>query len=98
MLIERKQITQEDLDRALEIQKERGEKIGKVLVDLGFVAHRDVLTGLADQLAIPLVTIQEAPAASPETETLSPRFLRSSRCLPLALYDHSVRLAMADPL
>jgi general secretion pathway protein E len=98
ILIERRLITQEDLDRALEIQKERGEKIGKVLVDLGFVAHRDVLAALSDQLSIPLVTIQEAPAASPETENLSPRFLRASRCLPLALYDHSVRLAMADPL
>ncbi len=98
MLIERKLITQDDLDRALEIQKERGEKIGKVLVDLGFVAHRDVLAALSDQLSIPLVSVQEAPAASPETEGLSPRFLRSARCLPMALYDHTVRLAMADPL
>jgi general secretion pathway protein E len=98
MLIERKQITQEDLDRALEIQKERGEKIGKVLVDLGFIAHRDVLAALSDQLGIPLVSIQEPPAVSPETETLSPRFLRQSRCVPLTLYNHSVRLAMADPL
>ncbi len=98
ILIDRRLIVQEDLDRALEIQKERGEKIGKVLVDLGFVAHRDVLAALSDQLSIPLVTIQEAPASSPETEGLSPRFLRSSRCLPLALYDHSLRLAMADPL
>ena len=32
----------EDLERALEIQKESGEKIGKILVD-GLVAHRDML-------------------------------------------------------
>ena len=46
ILIDRKLITTEDLDRALELQKERGEKIGKVLVDLGFVAARDVLAAL----------------------------------------------------
>ncbi len=98
ILIERKQIAAEDLDRALELQKERGEKIGKILVDLGFVAARDVLSALSDQLSIPLVSLNEPPAVSPETEGLSPRFLRQFRCLPVALYDHTVRLAMADPL
>jgi general secretion pathway protein E len=38
------------------------------------------------------------PAVSPETETLSPKFLRQFRCLPVALHDHTVTLAMADPL
>ena len=98
ILIERGLITPDEVDRALEIQKERGEKIGKVLVDLGFVAARDVLAALSDQLSLPLVSVQEPPAVSPETENLSPRFLRQSRCMPLALFDHTVRLAMADPL
>ena len=43
ILIARKQLAQEDLDRALELQKERGDKIGRILVDLGFVAQRDIL-------------------------------------------------------
>ena len=50
ILMERRQITQEDLDRALELQRERGDKLGKILVDLGFVAQRDVLCALAEQL------------------------------------------------
>jgi general secretion pathway protein E len=98
MLIEREQITQDDLDRALELQKERGEKIGKILIDLGFVAMRDLLAALSDQLHVPLVTIDGAPAVSPETEKLSARFLRQSRVFPLALRDSTLTLAMADPL
>ncbi len=98
MLIERKLITAEDLERALELQKERGEKLGKTLVDLGFVAMRDVLAALSDQLGMPLITIEGPPAASPETEALSPRFLRQFRCLPVDRQDHTVTLAMADPL
>ncbi len=97
-LIARKLITEEDLDRALELQKERGEKLGKVLVDMGFIAMRDVLAALSDQLSIPLVSIDGPPARSPETETLPPRFLRQFRCMPLTLFDHTVQLAMADPL
>jgi general secretion pathway protein E len=98
ILMERRLITQEDLDRALELQKERGDKLGKILVDLGFVSARDVLSSLAEQLQVPLLVMDGPPAVSPETETLSPKFLRQFRCLPVALHDHTVTLAMADPL
>jgi general secretion pathway protein E len=98
ILIQRRQITGEDLDRALELQRDRGDKLGKILVDLGFVAARDVLSALSEQLQVPLLTIDGPPAVSPETETLSPKFLRQFRCLPVALHDHTVTLAMADPL
>ena len=99
ILIERRLITVDDLTRALELQRERpGEKIGKLLVDLGFVAHRDVLAALAQQLQVPVLAIDGPPAVSPETETLSPRFLRQFRCLPMGLQDHTVTLAMADPM
>jgi general secretion pathway protein E len=98
ILIERRLITQEDLDRALELQRERGDKLGKILVDLGFVANRDVLAALSEQLQVPVLTIDGPPAISPETESLSPKFLRQFRCLPVALHDHTVTLAMADPL
>ena len=98
ILIERKLITQEDVDRALELQKERGDKLGKTLVDLGFVAMRDVLAALSDQLSLPLVAIEGPPAASAETESLSPRFLRQFRVLPVGREDHTLTLAMADPL
>src|SRR5512144_2577199 len=99
ILIERKLITPDDLARGLDIQKERGgEKLGKILVDLGFIAMRDVLAALAEQLQVPVLTFEGPPAVSPEIETLSPRFLRQFRCLPMALHDHTVMLAMADPL
>jgi general secretion pathway protein E len=99
ILLERRQITQEDLDRALELQRERGgDKLGKILVDLGYIAMRDVLAALAEQLQVPLMTIEGPPAASPELETLSPKFLRQFRFMPVALHDHTVMLAMADPL
>ena len=51
ILIEKHLITGEDLDRALELQRERGEKLGKILVDLGFIAARDVLLGAVRAVA-----------------------------------------------
>jgi general secretion pathway protein E len=98
MLIERRLVTQEELDRALELQKERGEKIGKILIDLGFVSHRDVLSTLSEQLKVQAIVLDGPPLVSPETESLAPRFLRQSRAVPVGMFDSTLRLAMADPL
>ncbi len=98
ILISRGMLTADDLDRALELQKERGEKIGRILVDAGFCAQRDVLHALSDQIGVRLISIDGPPAVSPETEKLSPRFLRQFRVLPVALQESTLTLAMADPL
>src|SRR3984885_7359338 len=100
LLVERGLVSTDEVDRALELQSERGDKLGKILVDLGYIASRDVLAALSDQLGIPLVSIsiEDTPAVSPETEKLSPKFLKQFRCLPYKLDEQSLTLAMADPL
>ena len=98
ILVARKLIETEDLERALELQKERGDKLGKILVDMGFLAQRDVLAALADQLGVPLVTIDGPPPSAPEIDGLSHRFLRQCRFFPVAIADSTLTVAMADPL
>ena len=98
ILVGRKLIEPDDLERALELQKERGDKLGKILVDMGFIAHRDVLAALADQLGIPLVTIEGPPPSAPEIDGLSHRFLRQCRFFPVSIADSTLTIAMADPL
>src|SRR5580693_1760657 len=98
ILMERGKIEAEDLDRALELQRERGDKLGKILVDMGLIAHRDVLVALSDQLGLPLVTVDGPPPSAPEIEGLSHRFLRQCKAYPVALGDSKLTVAMADPL
>ena len=98
ILIARQKIEAEELERALELQQERGDKLGKILVDMGLIAQRDVLAALSDQLGIPLVTVDGPPPAAPEIEGLTDRFLRQCRAYPVALTDSTLTLAMADPL
>jgi general secretion pathway protein E len=97
-LIAKGLISNEDLERALEIQKGRGEKLGRILVDLGFVALRDVLVTLSEQLQLEFVTVQGEPPNAPELEGLNARFLRQTRTIPYAVEDSNLLLAMADPL
>ena len=98
LLISKRLINEEELNQALELQKDRGEKLGRILIDLGFIAYKEVLLALSEQLQIPLVVLDGPPPAIPEAEGLSPRFLRQSRCLPIGLTEAGLQLAMADPL
>jgi general secretion pathway protein E len=98
ILIERGLIAADDLDRALELQRERrGEKLGRILVDMGYLAQRDLLSALSLQLGLPIAQLT-APPSAPELEGMSPRFLRQALIYPLAVEEGSLTLAMADPL
>jgi general secretion pathway protein E len=98
ILIARGKIDAEDLERALELQRERGDKIGKIFVDMGLIAQRDMLAALSDQLGIPLVSVDNPPPSAPEIDSLSHRFLRQCRAFPVELKGSILTLAMADPL
>ncbi|MEP6715370.1 MAG: type II secretion system protein GspE, partial [Terriglobia bacterium] len=97
MLIDRGLIGAEDLERALELQRERGDKLGKILVDMGYLAQRDLLSALSQQLGLSIAQIA-APPSAPEIEGMSPRFLRQSLIFPLGIEEGALTLAMADPL
>ncbi len=98
MLIARGQLAQDELERALELQSERGDKLGRILIDLGFLSHRDLMAALSEQLGVPLAKIEGPPLVTPETERLNARFLRHARALPLRMDGTRLVLAMADPL
>jgi len=98
ILLDRGKVELSDIERALELQQERGDKIGKILVDMGLIAQRDMLAALSDQLGTPLITIDGPPPSAPEIEGLSHRFLRQCRAFPVALADNVLTVAMADPL
>ncbi|HLH19730.1 MAG TPA: hypothetical protein VKX45_21080, partial [Bryobacteraceae bacterium] len=90
ILIARGKIGPDDLARALELQQERGDKLGKILVDMGLVAQRDMLAALSDQIGLPLVTIDGPPPSAPEIDSLSHRFLRQARAFPIAIADSTL--------
>ena len=98
LLIEKRLLQADELEKALALQRERPEKLGRVLMDLGFVSGKDVLAALSEQLDVPLITAREFPQIAAEVEGISLRFMRQFRFLPIRVEDRTVTLAMADPL
>ncbi|HWP84342.1 MAG TPA: ATPase, T2SS/T4P/T4SS family, partial [Terriglobia bacterium] len=98
MLMARGQLQPDELDKALAFQRERPEKLGRILVELGLLSARDVLAALSEQLEVPLATARDFPALAPEVEGISLAFMKQFRFLPLGVENSTVTLAMADPL
>ena len=97
LLIDRGLIAAEDLDRALELQRERGDKIGKILVDMGYLAQRDLFRTVRTTGACPSPQIA-APPSGPEIEGYVAAIPPSVARFPLAIEEGALTLAMADPL
>ena len=97
MLRLRGMVSEEDLKSALALQQQRKDKLGRILVDLGYVAERDLLNVLSEQLKIGIFE-GEFPAVPIEPSKLPLRFLRTFLTIPVHLESNVLSLVMADPL
>ncbi len=97
MLLERNLISLADLQNALSLQRERKDKIGKILLDLGYVAERDLMTVLCAQHQVSMVGSADFPIAPLELEKVSGQFLRQFKVLPMDVAENILTVAMADP-
>jgi general secretion pathway protein E len=97
MLRDRGLLSDDDLQNALALQRERRDKLGRILIDLGYIAEREVVRVLSEQLKTPLYT-GEYPAVPIEPAKLPYRFLRASRVLPVHVEEGVLSIVAADPL
>lgn len=98
ILIERGLITEEQLQEALEQQKQSRELIGQVLIKLGYVHERDVLEALGEQLGLPVVTLTEHSVDPVALGQVPSEFAMRHQLIPLRSDDHTITVAMANPL
>ncbi|MCF6158188.1 MAG: type II secretion system protein GspE [wastewater metagenome] len=96
ILLEIGKITKTDLDRAVEVQKRTGQKLGRILIDLGTVSEEDLRLSYSKLLHIP-VWEKKKDDHYPLIENIPKVFLISNRVLPLHLHDGVLDIALADP-
>jgi general secretion pathway protein E len=98
LLVERGLLPEDDLQRALTLQRERKGRLGKILLDLGYISQQDLLIVLSEQLGIPRVDPAELQEVPMEAADLPSGFLYQSLVYPYRVEDGTVFVAMADPL
>lgn len=98
LLIENKLITPEQLSAAMARQQKTGEKLGKIIVDLGYVKESQFLDLLARQLNIPFIDLKNY-SIRPEIVQILPEFYaRRFRAMVLNNDNNGLLVGMADPL
>jgi general secretion pathway protein E len=98
LLVEKGLLSEADLQRGLALQREQRERLGRVLLDLGFLSHHDLYGALSEQLGIPRVDPAELQEIPMEAAKLSPAFLNQFAIYPYRAEDGRLWVAMADPL
>ena len=86
------------IERARRVAIESGQRLDKVLIQLGLVTERDLARAYASLTALDLADPASFPSDPILPDRLAARFLRHARALPLAIVAGHLRLAVADPL
>ena len=97
-LLEKGAISEEELGTALKLQTQSGERVGKLLVDIGAMSEADMVAHLSVYLGVPYVTPEDFPQVPVLENTFSERFMRECKFIPIkSEAPEQLTIAMADP-
>ena len=91
-------LNDKQLEVALEKQKENGQLLGQVLIDLEFVKEEDVLKSLGEQTNMPSVNLNELEISRDAIDRVSASIARIYKIMPISWSDNTLTVAMADPM
>ena len=98
LLVEAGLISDGQLQLALQEQKRSGAKLGRAVVDLGFVSEVKLLEALSRQLAIPYVDLRQFKLNEALVQRLPEALARRFRAILLVEESDGLLVGMADPL
>lgn len=101
LLIKQNVLTEEELKKALELQKGSGKKIGEILVDNGFITEEMIVRALQMQLGLKVVQLAGVTIPKEVRGLVSVDLLKKYTCIPFELDPYNaniLHLAMADPM
>lgn len=98
LLVSSGDINAEQLREALAEQKESGLKLGRILVDKGFVAEERLLGFLSEQLGVPFVELQDFDYDEALVARLPETYARRYRAIVLEDLGDHLLVGMADPI
>ncbi len=97
LLVEQKMISETQLQQALAEQKKSGRKLGRVLVESGFVDEDKLLMLLSEQLDIPYVDLSRFELDTDLVSRLPETYARRYRALVLKETHTGLLVGMGDP-
>ncbi|HOM87280.1 MAG TPA: type II secretion system ATPase GspE [Spirochaetota bacterium] len=98
ILIDKRLISQEDLQDALLSQQNTPLKIGQILIKKGLISEDDVLIALATQYSIDYVETLEFNDTDNILGNIPVQFLKRYKIVPYTVKKNTIKIAINDPL
>lgn len=97
-LIQRKLLRREEIDRAVQLQKEKGGSLSQLLTELGLIDSKMLVSTLSSTLQIPMIMLSKMDL-DPELTKLIPRTIAFHyQIVPVSRLGNQLTVAMADPM
>ena len=91
-------ITQEELDRGLELQKTQKGRLGEVLIANGIITEDQLIEALQMQLGIEYIDLSKVNIPTELASTVPKNIAKQYQVVPVRLKKDELYLAMSDPL
>lgn len=97
LLLNDSRITQEQLQKALDVQSKEPGKLGSILIRLGFVTEEDIAQALSKQFGYPSINLSKFEIDEKMMDLIKPEIARRHIVMPVHRIGSILTLAMADP-
>ena len=98
LLLERKQITEEQLDQARKVAAQTpGKTLPQILLTMNAASEAQILSALAETLGMPFETPEKSKIDVEAFNHLPLDFIRKNLVLPMRIEDKTLVVGMADP-
>lgn len=91
-------ITEEELQKGLELQKQSKDRLGKVLIDNGIISEQEMIEALQMQLGIEFVDLTKVSIPTELAQTVPKNIARQYQVVPIKVVKDELYLAMSDPM
>jgi type IV pilus assembly protein PilB len=98
ILITNKLISKEQLEEALQVQKQKGGKLSDIIVTLNFIKENDLILTLSQSLGLPLMDLKRIKIDSEVVKIIPVDIARHYLIIPISKMGDTITVAMADPL
>ncbi|UCB56570.1 MAG: Flp pilus assembly complex ATPase component TadA [Candidatus Omnitrophota bacterium] len=98
ILTENKLLTPDELDKALDIQKQKGGRLSSILVSLNLVDERDLMIALSKSLHIPPVNLEKLKIKPEVIKLIPQQVAQHYQLIPVSRIGDNLTVAVSDPL
>ena len=97
-LCKKKLLVENDIKKAVDVQKQKGGKLSDVLVGMGVVSRTDLMSAFSEELGIPSIDLSRYKISPDIIKLIPKKIAKTYRVMPVSKIGDFLTVAITDPL